>query len=487
MTAKGKINASNLQVNDRILIDTAVVNFDGNVHPGVASTKTGKSVTVARVTSKARRDAQGMYERRGKYIIETTAGTIEAAPIQTMWLAPEDPAGIKRAYAEALAENEDRKAEAVRAAESAREAELADAEAVAHRERIEAAEAAEATPVVAGPTPSRERAAQTAGRVLRPFPYADPASEAATAQREQTEGWLARHRRLGTLRTQVTPMEDARLADHAEALVINRTLDQLTLDSQACKVDDMSENSAPAASPATVQDHTGSTVVSLLERVWARIRQHHAELPEIVIVTGSGLVGGSKWGHFRAEGWKLQGETAERKHELFLAGEALAKGAAQTLQTMLHEAAHTLAKVRGQQDTSRQGRWHNAVFRKTAEELGLEHRSATGDKTHGFSFVTLTEATRERYADLLAELDREIQLVCHLPGWLGGSDEPDRGGEKITGKAPGEGEKAKTKNGGNVKAVCECDEPNIIRLSPKVLDKRLVRCDECESLFRAAD
>lgn len=268
----------------------------------------------------------------------------------------------------------------------------------------------------------------------------------------------------------------------------------LTLHSQDCKVDTNStdepegDEMSTETQTAPAENHTGSAVVALIEKVWARIRADHPELPEVVIITGSGLVGASKWGHFRPEGWKVKTEgQATHKHELFLAGEALAKGARQVLQTMLHEAAHTLARVRDLQDTSRQGRWHNATFRKLAEEMGLEHKGSKADPSAGFSFVTLTEETGARYADLLEELDREIRLVCHLPSWLGGStDEEEQGGEKI-GKAPkGEDEEGKAKTqSGNLKAVCGCAEPNIIRLSRKVLDLGVVRCDECEELFRA--
>jgi hypothetical protein len=232
-----------------------------------------------------------------------------------------------------------------------------------------------------------------------------------------------------------------------------------------------------------IERATGSTVVQLLEKVWARIREDHPEVPEVVIVTGSGQY--VKWGHFRADGWKVR--DGEKMHEMFLAGEALAKGARQTLQTMLHEAAHTLARVRDQKDTSRQNRYHNQIFRKTAEEMGLEHKGATPDSTHGFSFVTLTEGTIRRYADLLADLDREIRLVCHLPAWMGGERDEggdEGGGERITGK-PGGGEK--TPHSGSLKAVCNCEEPNIIRASRKVLDLGVIRCDDCGSVFRTAE
>jgi hypothetical protein len=288
--------------------------------------------------------------------------------------------------------------------------------------------------------------------------------------------------------------------------------EDLTPNSQDCKVnpkskdepegDEMStetttqtETQTGTPAPPVTGDMTGSAVVVLMEEVWDRIRQNHPELPAVVIVTGSGMIGPSRWGHFRANGWmaRAEGETAATNlalGEMFMAGETLAKGARQVLQTMLHEAAHVLAKVRELKDTSRQGRWHNKTFRILAEELGLEHKRASADTQHGFSFVTLTEATEAKYADLLDELDKEIRLVVDLPWFLKGTERPegetesgeDEGGEYISkGRKP----KATTPQSGNLKATCGCAEPNIIRASRKVLDLGVIRCDECEELFTA--
>jgi hypothetical protein len=246
-------------------------------------------------------------------------------------------------------------------------------------------------------------------------------------------------------------------------------------------------------------DMTGSAVVKLMEQVWERIRENHPELPAVVIVTGTGMIGPARWGHFRANGWmaRAEGEDAATNlalGEMFMAGETMAKGARQVLQTMLHEAAHVLARVRDLKDTSRQGRWHNKTFKALAEELGLEHRKASADAQHGFSFVTLTAETEAKYADLLDELDREIKLVVDLPWFLKGTERPQgeegsdedgaEGGEYIHG-----GRKVKatgTAKSGNLKATCGCPDPLIIRLSRKVLDLGVVRCDECEELFTAA-
>jgi hypothetical protein len=273
----------------------------------------------------------------------------------------------------------------------------------------------------------------------------------------------------------------------------------LTLNSQACKVSPDSEdepegdemNTETQTAPAPPTENTGSAVVQLLEKVWARIREDHPELPQVVMITGSGLIGSNKWGHFRADGWKVREEGAAvsgRMHEMFMAGETLAEGARRVVQTMLHEGAHTLARVRDLKDTSRQGRWHNKTFCALAQEMGLEHKAASADPQHGFSFVTLTEATTAKYADLMTELDREIKLVVDLPWFLQGTektegDEDQTEGGEFIGKRQRKTEG--TPQSGNLKATCACAEPNIIRASRKVLDLGVIRCDECEELFTA--
>lgn len=244
---------------------------------------------------------------------------------------------------------------------------------------------------------------------------------------------------------------------------------------------------APAATQTANRETTGSAVVRLMEKVHARIRQNHPGVPEVVIVTGAGTGPlGGKWGHFRPQGWDAKdGETTTRIHEMFMAGETLAKGARQVLQTMLHESAHAECEALGIQDTSRQGRWHNKAFLSKAQEFGLEYRKDKANPQIGYSEVVLTDATIEEYADLLAELDDEIHLMVRLPGWLGG-DQDDQGesnGGEGMGKAPKTGDPKPNTN--NIKCVCDCED-NIIRMSRKMLDKGLVRCDDCEGLFHEA-
>jgi hypothetical protein len=168
---------------------------------------------------------------------------------------------------------------------------------------------------------------------------------------------------------------------------------------------------------ATIET-TGSGLIAALEQTWTDIRRRTPQLPEVVVVTGTGLSStavhiDAKWGHFGADHWvegrpteqgqgaALDLSAARRKPELFVAGECLAEGPRQTLQTMLHEAIHALPHVRGVKDTSRGGKYHNKrEFVVLAGELGLAWPH--GQRPHpviGFSEVQLTEQTVADYAD----------------------------------------------------------------------------------------
>lgn len=265
---------------------------------------------------------------------------------------------------------------------------------------------------------------------------------------------------------------------------------------EAPEVDEFEAPDAPVEDETVERSHedvSGSAIVAALENVWDLIRKNHPEVPSVVMVTGAGIVAGlgsSRWGHFRRHGWETRSH--EEAHEsivhgeVFIAGETLAEGGKKTVQTMLHEAAHVLAVARDLQDTSRQGRWHNGTFRKLAEELGLEYIHPQANKSIGFSAVTMTPGTEDEYAEVIAELDTAIRLVIKAPSFMtGGSGGDEDGGENVHG-AGRKGREPGTKSTNNVKCVCSCPEPNIIRMSRKVLEKDIVWCDECDEKFAEA-
>lgn len=128
-----------------------------------------------------------------------------------------------------------------------------------------------------------------------------------------------------------------------------------------------------------------------------------------------GRTASGEWGHTWADRWAEghptddQGAALDtRKTEVFMSGERLACGAKLTLQTLAHEAAHVLAHIRGVQDTSRQGRYHNRRFVELAGLYGLEwtgdhvrHTSMKGHPVIGFSQVTISAEAERKFAQVI--------------------------------------------------------------------------------------
>lgn len=179
-----------------------------------------------------------------------------------------------------------------------------------------------------------------------------------------------------------------------------------------------------------------------------------------------GAAGGLRLRHFAAMRWAdpdqaaredgAYDEVAVRLPEVFVGGEGLARGPAAVLGTLLHEAAHALAHVRGVKDTSRQGRWHNARFKALAEELGIE---VAKDPRIGWSPTTTPAATRDGYAEVIAELGRVLRLHRSV---------------EIT-------DSGRTKKPSQPPCVCECGRR--IRVSPTVLAAGPITCGVCGADF----
>ena len=206
-------------------------------------------------------------------------------------------------------------------------------------------------------------------------------------------------------------------------------------------------------------ERISAPMVAALEQAWADIRDRNSDVPAAVIVLGAGSIGSPagmlKLGHFAAMRWRTDAEGAELLAEVFVGGEGLARGPAEVLGTLLHEAAHATAHVRGVKDTSRQGRWHNARFKALAEELGIE---VTKDTRIGWSPTTLAPATREAYAGTIAGLGAALRLYR--------SAEITDGGSRKPGPPP---------------CVCGCGRR--IRVAPSVLAAGPITCGACGTDF----
>jgi hypothetical protein len=213
---------------------------------------------------------------------------------------------------------------------------------------------------------------------------------------------------------------------------------------------------------AKTQDVTISPrLITALDRTWAAIQERHPDVPSVVLTLGAGSGGsrGLKLGHFAADRWQ-RGEG--RLPELFVGGEGLARGGRDVLGTLLHEAAHGVASTRSIQDTSRQGRFHNARFRAVAEELGLAV-AKTG--SIGWSATSVPDITAALYRAEVRRLDAALVAFRHAEA-----------GDSRGGRA--------NKNNG-LAARCGCGRR--IRVSESVLAAGPITCGVCGSDFEPGE
>jgi len=201
-------------------------------------------------------------------------------------------------------------------------------------------------------------------------------------------------------------------------------------------------------------------LIGAIEAAWSAIRERHADVPAVVfsLGAGSGDRDSLKLGHFAASRWQVEGE-ANARAEIFVGGEGLQRGEEGILTTLLHEAAHALAHLRGIQETSNEGRYHNKRFAALAKEVGL---TVSQDGKIGWSVSRLGAGTVEAYTEALQ------RLTAALLAW--------RHAEPARGKS--------TKRDRNPKAaLCECETPRRIRVMPNALDDGPILCGVCGEEF----
>jgi hypothetical protein len=232
-----------------------------------------------------------------------------------------------------------------------------------------------------------------------------------------------------------------------------------------------------SAAPADLERPQASQVVAALETAWAAIAGRHPELPAAVVVIGAGSdrrQGLWKWGHFAALRWR-HGERA--LPEVLVAGEGLRRPAREVLETLLHEAGHGLADVRGVDDTSRGGRYHNRRYRSLALEVGLEVRE---HRPYGWAETDLLPETERAYAGELEGLAAALVVhrVAERPaGRRGGGEDGDGDGDQAQG-----GDRSR-----NLRpAVCGCPRPRRLRIAASTLAAGPIVCGLCGQPFTLA-
>lgn len=216
-------------------------------------------------------------------------------------------------------------------------------------------------------------------------------------------------------------------------------------------------------------DAAASRLVAVLEDAWKAIQARHPELPDNVIVLGTGVRAGRlvKLGHWWGGQWQVEGEA---RGEMLLAGEALHLGPEQVFAILLHEAAHGLAAARRVPDTSRGGRYHNRRFLATAAEVGLDVERMD---PYGWAETSLSERAATEYAGVIERIGEEMRLARTLPRAA-----TSRGREP-EGPDGGEGS-GQTRNR---RGAAECGCGRKMRMAPSVFAKGPVVCGVCETSF----
>ncbi|MEG8177486.1 hypothetical protein GZH49_02925 [Nocardia terpenica] len=220
----------------------------------------------------------------------------------------------------------------------------------------------------------------------------------------------------------------------------------------------------------------GGPLVDAVTAAWAEIQQRHPDTPNVVVTMASGSHGrnqGVRLGRFGADAWEYGPQWWS---ELFVGAEGLADAPA-VLATVLHYAAHGIARTREIKDTSRAGAYHNARYRQIAEEIGLTvERTAS----RGWAETSLTDATSNRYRSELSTLAQA--LVAHRrheQERAASSDDSDPDGHD-DGADAGTGERAP--RGGSA-LVCRCEPARRVRAYKKTIDAGPILCGICQQPF----
>jgi len=143
-------------------------------------------------------------------------------------------------------------------------------------------------------------------------------------------------------------------------------------------------------------------LVGTLNRAWWAIVTRHPELAAVTVSVA-------------AVGEQREGSTVRPRRsaaraldaDIRVSREALRGGSIKVLGALLHQAAHSLAGVRGLKVVSRQGRYHNRRFCELALEVGVVPSARTG---FGWSTTSVPPTAANEYATVVADIEHALPL-----------------------------------------------------------------------------
>ena len=213
---------------------------------------------------------------------------------------------------------------------------------------------------------------------------------------------------------------------------------------------------------------TASALIAACEAAWDDIRSHHPELPDAVVILGTGVERGRlvKLGHWWGGRWVADGQS---RGEVLIAGEALHLQPREVFEVLLHEAAHGINAHRRVRDTSRNGRYHNQLYADAAREVLLDVRAMP---PHGLANTSLTPAAEQRYGPTIERLGEAMRIARQLDGTVGAENSGEPG-------SPSGRDRDRKRQA--TAASCGCGRR--IRMAPSVLAAGPVLCGMCGTEF----
>ncbi len=206
-----------------------------------------------------------------------------------------------------------------------------------------------------------------------------------------------------------------------------------------------------------------SDFVATCEDAWKVIQSRHDDVPDAVIVVGSGgRSAPTLLGHFAKDAW--ENEDGDTVHEVLIVAEQLKRKPEEIFTTLLHESVHGIANKRGIKDCS--GKRHNKRFAALCHEVGLIPPEDT-HPTLGYSMATLSDEAQAYYSSIIRSIGEQLQVYRKL--------------------------KLKDKETKKTTWIAECECERKIRLPKKTIesgggiDEIAIVCQVCESEFKVTD
>lgn len=163
---------------------------------------------------------------------------------------------------------------------------------------------------------------------------------------------------------------------------------------------------------STTETTTLSSLLAACERAYKTIQDTHSDVPDAVVVIGSGgRRSATLLGHFAVNCWAGNTGSVVELHEVLIVAEQLHRSGEDVFTTLLHEAVHGIATTRGIKDVA--GKRHNKKFAALCIEVGLTPPSEP-HATLGYSEAILSSEAVKEYQATIDEIDYYLRFIRKL-------------------------------------------------------------------------